>query len=520
MSSSVRVLVLASLVAIHLTACGSNVTPTAGARAPKSTPHWVSGRVRFEARDATPRGVSRQVSLRPARYVLVEAIDAHGAIVGRTTTDPTGRFQIEVHEASRLRVSAAVSHRGHVVAVSPSREGTPAHHFDFPLERSSEPLELVLPDVDPHGVGGAFHILDTALRGLFAVREWTGHTLPELVIQWERGGPNRWSTYEGEFPKGSGKRLVRLLGGEPGNREHSDGDEHDEHVVLHELGHFVFDVLSTDSTPGGSHPGGHLVEPGLAWEEGRATWFAAAVLGAPRYLDTVGMEPFGRLVVDADLERSASGPKGLGSQESVAEILWDLADGAGGLLDLDGDPVALGPSVVLREMIALSEDHGAYPSLSTFLAHLSDRKLVEGRSLHELLLAGGHDPELPQRTWPFDIRPGERVAGKIDSVNAPELGGPALKATGIDAVRVYRFYLDRPSFVEARLKIFGSGHPDSGEDLDLELRDIRAKLISRSNGTSNEETVARFLRPGWYVIYVRDAGRGANAAFELTVRAE
>jgi hypothetical protein len=520
MSSSKRAPLLAAVVAFLVSACGSTVaTPSAGVRTTKST-SWVTGQVRFEARSATPRGASRSVTLRPSRHVVVETLDARGAVVGRAVTGPDGDFELETTEFTRVRVSAQVAHEGHALVVSPSREGAPPHFYDFPVNAPYEPLDLVLPDVDPHGVGGAFHALDTALRGVRAVREWTGEVLPELVLHWERGGPNRWSTYEGEFPKGSGRRLIRLLGGEPGNREHTDGDEHDEHVILHELGHFAFDILSTDSTPGGSHPGGHLVEPGLAWEEGRATWFAAAVLGAPRYLDTVGVEPFGRLVVDADLERSASGPKGLGSQESVAEILWDLADGAGGLPDLDGDPIALGPAVVMREMIALSDVGGAYPSLSTFLAHLVDRKLVEGKPLHELLLAGGHDPELPRSKWPHDIRPGERVAGKIDSMNEPELGGPALKGTGIDAVRVYRFHLERPAFVEARLEIFGSGHPDAGEDLDLELRDIRAKLISRSSGTGREESVARFLSPGWYVIYVRDAGRGANAAFELTVRSE
>jgi hypothetical protein len=504
-----------------LSACGPSVmTPGSDVRPSTGATRWLSGSVRFEARAATPRGASRDVTLRPARHVVVETLDVTGAVAGRASSDASGRFSVATTEFTRVRVSARVDHDGHALVISTSREGTPAHFYDFPVTSAEELLELVLPDVEPHGVGGAFHALDTALRGVEAVREWTGAVLPELVLHWERGGPNRWSTYEGEFPKGSGRRLIRLLGGEPGNREHSDGDEHDEHVILHELGHFVFDVLTTDSTPGGSHPGGHLVEPGLAWEEGRATWFAAAVLGAPRYLDTVGLEPFGKLVVDADLERSASGPKGLGSQESVAEILWDLTDGAGGLPDLDGDSVALGPAVALREMIALSEVGGAYPSLSTFLAHLVDRKLVGGKPLYELLLAGGHDPELPRSSWPYDIRPGERVAGKIDSVNQPLLGGPALKSTGIDAVRVYRFRIDRPGFVEARLKIFGSGHPDSGQDLDLELRDIRAKLITRSNGTGSEETVARFLDPGWYVIYVRDAGRGANAAYELSVRTE
>src|SRR5436190_20086015 len=110
------------------------------------------------------------------------------------------------------------------------------------------------------------------------------------------------------------------MGGAPGGQATSDTDEHDEAIVLHELGHFVMDRLSGDSSLGGQHPRGYLIDPGLAWEEGRATWFATAVLGAPPYRDTIGIEPRGSLRVDESLETPEE-PRGIGSETSVAGVL-------------------------------------------------------------------------------------------------------------------------------------------------------------------------------------------------------
>lgn len=469
-------------------------------------------RLRYEAREPTLHGASVRVHLRPARSIEVLALDDDGVVLERAITDDLGRVRLHAEGATKLRALSQIEIDGYSVLVSKSREGGAPHYFDFDLLRG-ESEELVLADVDPEGIGGAFHILDTIYTGLRAVREWTGEVLPPLTVRYIRDDNSHWSQYVGEYPDGSGRHLIYLMGGEPGRRHRSDGDEHDPHVILHELAHFVFAVLSTNSTPGGMHPTGHLVEPGLAWEEGRATFFAAAVLRAPRYFDTLGFEPHGRLLIDTDLERGGDGPKGEGSQEAVAELLWDLADGDGELPDLDGDPIALGPGRLIRAMIDLGERPGAYPSLSSFLQHLIAVGDVERAPMERLLAMGKHPSSLLEDRWPIELALGSTVSDKIDAINPPKAGGPALKATGIDAVRVYRFELKEASFIEARLRI-GSR---KGGAINLELRDIRAKLLGRTIGKGREATLARFLEPGFYTIYIRDGGDGAAADFEFAL---
>jgi len=427
-------------------------------------------------------------------------------------------------------VAARLVVRAHVgepwdLAITRDAQGRDEYRLEMPLGPPGLFVEVTASDRTDTGLAGAFHILDTQLRGVEAVHRWTGHRLPPLFTYWGRGVTTNWSYYRGERPAGSGRYCLELLGGEPGRQHTSDTDEHDEAIVLHELGHFVMDHLSTDSSPGGNHPAGVLVDPGLAWEEGRATWFATAVLGAPSYRDTIGVAPRGRLRVDHDLESGGQGPRGLGSEQGVAEILWDLADGAGGLGDVDGDGVALGPAIVLREMIGLRDVPGAYPTVGTFLQRLVRQGSLDVDSVKSVLAMGGHPEEIlpldDRPVWPRDVGVPGRAAGKIDGYSNPApSGGPNRPDTGMDAVHVYRVRVDDSGWLGARLEIFGSGRAADREDLDLELRDIRANLVASALGETREERLLTRVEPGWYVIYVRDGGSGNKAGYSLDVWTE
>jgi hypothetical protein len=327
---------------------------------------------------------------------------------------------------------------------------------------------------------------------------------------------------------GSGRYSVELMGGDPGRQSTSDTDEHDEAIILHEFGHFVMDVMTSDSSHGGTHPGGTLLDPGLAWEEGRASWFACAVLGHPLYVDTIGIEPSGSLRVAVNLEtQSAEGPRGMGSEAGVEEILWDLSDGGApdapfALPDTDNDGVALGPAAVFAAMRGIAREPGAYPGITSFLRYLVRTNVAEGLAIKQLLVAGGH-PEsmLPlddTPLWPLDIAVGQTLGGKIDSVTDPSpSGGPPRPGNGRDAVHAYRVHVPAAMWLTVRLQIFGSGGQSDHTDVDLELRDLRADPLAASRGEGPSEQIIHRVDPGWYIIYVRDGGSPNRAGYELSV---
>jgi hypothetical protein len=482
--------------------------------------------VRYEARHPTPLGASSSRALRPARFVSVALRDAAGRTVAEGRTDGEGRFSLAgAPQARSLVVLAQATDEGSEVTVATDLAGRRVHTLGLALGAPGTALEVTAEDAAPDGFAGALHIADTMLRGLRAARSWGGQTLPPLTVRWGRGVTTTWSFYLGERPAGSGRYALELLGGEPGRQASTDTDEHDEAIMLHELGHYVFDRWTGNSSLGGGHPTTALIDPGLAWEEGRATWFATTVLEDDAYEDSIGLEPGGRLRLGYHLEDAPVALHGNGSELTVSALLWDLSDGSPGLPDRDGDGVALAPSALLRAMMEHGHAPGAYPCMASFLRHLVDRGALTEDAVRGLLRHGNEPltllPAVGDSPWPRDLRVPGTVGGKIDGVTNPApSGGVARPENGFDAVNVYRVQLPRTTRLRATLTIEGSGRPEDHTDLDLELRDLHADTLASSRGAGPTESLTRELGPGWYVLYVRDGARGGDRVrYTLAVRA-
>lgn len=495
--------------------------PVPDSRGPESP--LVRGRITFESRHPTPQGASAEVEHRPARFVDVALLEA-GRVVAEGRADAEGRFAIEGPPGvEAVRVSARVRVRGHDVAIARDPGGRETHSMEIPVGAEGGD-ELSIHALDAEGDAGAFHVVDTMLRGLDAVLEWTGRPLPPVFAYWVRGGTREWSFYRGERPPESGRFALELLGGEPGQASVSDTDEHDEGIILHELGHFVMDRLTSSSSTGGMHPRGARIDPGVAWEEGRASWFALAVLGAPVYQDTIGVEPWGSLRVDENLEAPEDPVAGLASETTVSKVLWDLSDD--GPTDQDGDGVALGPAAVLEAMVGHAAEAGAFPSLPSFLRYLVSAGTIPRAELVAMLARSGAPadellPENGELSWPMDVGVGVSRSGKIDGFTQPApSGGPNLPVTGFDANHTFRVHVTEPGILHVRLSILGTGRMADHSDIDLELRDLRAELLADSRSQDPQESLAHLVAPGWYIVRVRDGGQGNRADYRLEISQE
>ena len=87
-----------------------------------------------------------------------------------------------------------------------------------------------------------------------------------------------------------GEKKLYILGGVSGDVKKADTDHFDDSVILHEYGHFLEDTYGNTGSPGGSHNGNFVIDPRLAWSEGWANYFQAAVLTGADAFDASAAE--------------------------------------------------------------------------------------------------------------------------------------------------------------------------------------------------------------------------------------
>lgn len=313
---------------------------------PATTYH---GTLRYEDRPQDESGFTGGLVPTPAPGILVELLDAGGAVLEATRTDGEGAYAFEATAGgATVRASSDTLFGEHRAVVVDRRRRPSLYTLEAPA-REAEPTDLL---ARAEGVGGPFNVLAVSYLAFSVYAPFVGPA-PTLVYRWEPGRA---------FGCGScyGDDTVSLGGGL------DDTDEYDDVIIVHELGHYFVDHHSADSSPGGSHRD-LQVEPTLAYGEGLAYAFAGVVLGAPWVIDTfiddTRFIDFEAMTLGGATEPTFTGTTdgtatGDLREEIVSGILWDAFDPASASEPFDR--VALGREGWLRLLI----DHfgaGAVP---------------------------------------------------------------------------------------------------------------------------------------------------------------
>lgn len=144
---------------------------------------------------------------------------------------------------------------------------------------------VTLTAMEEGALSGAFNILNATKVGFNLIHQHSEDLGPKLTFLWDIDqAVSCGSCYVGD--------MVRLGG------QIEDPDHYDDHIILHEMGHFFTHRWSIDDSPGGPHRG-RAVHPSLAYGEGIAYFWSALSLKDPLIVDWMFPEPW---VVD--LERS------------------------------------------------------------------------------------------------------------------------------------------------------------------------------------------------------------------------
>jgi hypothetical protein len=344
--------------AIALTACGggggggstSSDTPVDTPDV-SSSPSFVdvSGSVTFDSvpHNSATFGLDfESTTVAPARGVVVQAIDSNGATVDQAITDDEGNYSLTVDENSQIFVRARAEMMAPSgtasweIAITDNTSGNALYALDTELFsigtddiardlHAASGWDLAQVDYVDERAAAPFAILDSVYQAVQAFVDVDPTVqFPPLEIRWS----------ENNVPSGDGspedlanglittsfyspsQQVIYILGGAD-----QDTDEFDNHVIVHEWGHYFEDIMSRADSLGGAHSIIDRLDMRLAFSEGFGNALSGIILGDSRYIDSFGTRQlFGFQI---DVERNDNRARGWFNEASVQSILYDIFDG-------------------------------------------------------------------------------------------------------------------------------------------------------------------------------------------------
>lgn len=346
-------------------------------------------------------------TVRPIRGATVVLLNEAGSELARTTSGDTGTYSftgVAANTSVRLRVLAEAK-----------RSGTPAWNVEIRdnVDTSATPPALgsrpmysldgsafntgssnVVRDLTAEtGWGGSsytgtraaapFAILDTIYTSMqFIVAAEPSTVFPPLDAFWSVN--NTTNITEFDIDTGAlgssfyvfGLDSLFLVGDAS-----DDTDEFDDHIVAHEWGHYLDDVLFRSDSGGGTHFLGDRLDSRLAWGEGWATALAAMILNKPLYCDT-GV-PGTNSGFGINAEGGAFGGQGWFDEVSIIRFVYDLWDEANDGADFG----SVGFEPIYAVMTGGQRTTPAWANIFTFAIELKALVDANGSALIDALLA-------------------------------------------------------------------------------------------------------------------------------------
>ncbi|MFQ5548362.1 MAG: Ig-like domain-containing protein [Woeseia sp.] len=376
----------------------------------------ISGKVRYQFVPPHPNCAGLNYGAnqppRPIRQATVQVVDAGTrAVIDSAVSDNAGdyAFTISPNTMVFLRVRAELIRSGAIpswnveVRNNTANTGSPLAQrplyvldsapFDSGLTDSTRNLTAATGWNGSGYTPGAraaapFAILDAIFSGMSAVLAADPQAnFPPLDAFW---------SVNNSTVQGAGTFDENVASGEIGNsfytgdklfllgKEDDDTEEFDDHVVVHEWGHYFEDNFSRSDSIGGPHGLGDSLDMRLAFGEGWATAFSGIGLNNAIYCDTGGPGQ-GIRQLRIDIENGRFGTEGWYNEISVMNLLYDLWDTRNDGLDTG----SLGFGPIYDVLTGTQVGSPAFTSIFSFAAQLKLQNPAQAAFINTLL--GDHN---------------------------------------------------------------------------------------------------------------------------------
>ena len=357
------------------------------------------------------------IEIRPIRRVTVQLLDENGTtVLDSTVSDNIGSYALTANSSTNvmLRVRAELKQGGNPAWDVEVRNNVIDPADPSPPVLSQRPVYVMDSAVFDSGstdqtrnltattgwdgssysgarVAAPFSILDAIYSGITMITavDATANFAPLDAF---------WSA-DNTTTRGSGTLDERADSGEIGTsfysagslyllgKEGDDAEEFDDHVIVHEWGHYFEDNFSRSDSVGGSHGVGDLLDKRVAFGEGFATALSGIALNDPNYCDTLWSGGILR-GFRIDIEGGNPGTEGWFNEFSVLKLIYDLWD----TNDDDADDSSLGFGPIYDVMTGPQASTPAFTSMFSFATYLKQQGTGQNTFIDAQLRDHGVNP--------------------------------------------------------------------------------------------------------------------------------
>jgi hypothetical protein len=327
------------------------------------------------------------ITQEPVQQALVEVI-CNGGAYSSMSSNADGSYSLSFpnNQSSFIRVNAQMLNGNvwDISVVSNTLSGSPIYVMDGQsfIEVTNQVRNLNADsgwggnNYSSSRVAAPFAILDSVRKAKDKVLSVANLNFPPLKINWSPA--NSEATISGSFFDGTD---IFLLGAED-----SDTDEYDEHVIIHEWGHYFDHNFSRSDSIGGIHFIGDILDIRLAFGEGFGNAFSAMVTDDQFYVDTSGFQQGNGFTIDMDNNNCQN--SGWFSECSVHSVLYDIYDA-----NNDGsDTLSMGFAPIYNVLINAQKNTTALTSIFSFIKPLKDQNAGSASLIDNILSAQRIDP--------------------------------------------------------------------------------------------------------------------------------
>ncbi len=488
-----------SLCATLASGCAGDKTTPVGSNSGPSSP-TISGTLRYERvpHRSTGEGLDYaatfQMPMRGVAVHLMGAVDNREIAI--TTTAEDGSYSFEYDKDAPVKLWIYAETLDPPISVEDNTDGNAVYVLESELidPRTKRPLDLT---ARTGFVGDAFvvsrsaapfAILDSVYEAAsrFSREVSPKPDFPPLKINWSvENRPEKGSVSKGQIGTSHWDHKELYILGKSG----VDTDEFDDHVIVHEWGHFLESKLARSDSPGGKHSYGDLLDPRVALSEGFCNALSAMILEPDTvYADAMGVLQQDGFAFDLELnDKSQSSSPGWFSESSIETLLFDVYDAK----NEPHDQVDMGLQGVYGVLTGGLKDTPAMTTLFSFLGVLKAGAPTEAAELDALTafysIDGDHGIDPIVDDWATGESHSGGVAGSLPIYRDVSPG--ATISLGMEGGELFNT-ISQSRF----LRILGTGGPltitlSAAPDVDLYLYD-HGKLVSSADGPSGDELIS------------------------------